>query len=357
MFIERDLQELSNVSSHQFPDRSAKWLIRQREHLEALLRMVGGEIADALDFDRVEQLNRSFISDELRPQESDMIFKVPFRTPTQGHQEVIVYLLIEHQSTVDRSMGLRLLSYMVQIWMEERRQGQEQESPLGEWRLTPIVPIVFYTGKGEWKVPISLTALMDIPEVLTRFVPTFNTLFLDVKATPPGELTQTGHPFGWLLTVLQQEHAEDPAAMRQALLDALTGLRDLQTQDPDHYTRAVLYLFLLILHRRPEAEQQDLFGILTQDHTQNMEIVDMAASIIEISEQRGLQQGIKQGIEKGIEQGEIQGKQEALLKLLQHRFPSVPDTVITQVRALRSLVELDALFEKYLTAESLEELQ
>ena len=75
----------------------------------------------------------------------------------------------------------------------------------------------------------------------------------------------------------------------------------------------------------------------------------MAESIIEISEKRGLQQGI--------EQGEIQGKQEALLKLLQHRFPGVPDAVITRVRALRNLVELDALFEKSLTAKSLEDIQ
>ena len=353
MFIERDLRELSNVSSHQFPDRSAKWLIRQREHLEALLRMLGGEIADALDFDRIEQLNRSFISDELRPQESDMVFRVPFRSPTQTCEEVIVYLLIEHQSRVDLSMGLRLLSYMVQIWMEERREWQEEKRPQSEWRLTPILPIVFYTGKGEWKSPLSLTALMDLPEVLTRFTPTFDALFLDVKATAPGELTQTGHPLGWLLTVLQQEHAEDPAAMRQALLDALTGLRDLQTQAPEQYTRAVLYLFLLILHRRPEVEQQDLFGILTQDRTQNMEIVDMAASIIKISEQRGLQQGIQQGIK----QGEVQGKQEALLKLLQHRFQSVPEAVIIRVRAVRSPAELDVLFERSLTAESLEEIQ
>ena len=77
MFTEVDLQELSNVSSHHFPDRSAKWLIRQREHRQALLEMLAGEIADALDFSRVEHLHRSFISDELRTQESDMIFRVP----------------------------------------------------------------------------------------------------------------------------------------------------------------------------------------------------------------------------------------------------------------------------------------
>ena len=155
MLIERDLRELSNVSSHHFPDRSAKWLIRQREHLEALLRMVAGQIADALDFAHVEQLNRSFISDELRPQESDMVFRVPFRSPTQTRQEVIVYLLIEHQSTIDPSMALRLLSYMIQIWMEEHRQWQEERHPQSEWQLTPIVPIVFYTGKGAWRVPLS----------------------------------------------------------------------------------------------------------------------------------------------------------------------------------------------------------
>ena len=98
MSTEKDLQELSNVSSSHFPDRSSKWLIRQREHLYALLQMLASQIADALDFNRVEQVRRSFISDELRTQESDMIFRVPFRNPTPGCEEVIIYILIEHQS-------------------------------------------------------------------------------------------------------------------------------------------------------------------------------------------------------------------------------------------------------------------
>lgn len=241
MFTEEDLQELSNVSSSHFPDRSAKWLIRQREHLQALLEMLAAEIANALDFRRLEQLHRSFISDELRTQESDMIFSVPFREPTETCQEVIIYILIEHQSSVDPSMELRLLSYMTQIWMEERRPWVEGKLSKAEWRLTPIVPVVFYTGTRTWKSPLSLTALMDLPEVLKRFVPTFETLFLDVKATAADDLTQTGHALGWLLTVLRQEHS-DPPAMRQALLDALAGLRDLQTHDREAYTRDLISL-------------------------------------------------------------------------------------------------------------------
>lgn len=365
MSIEQSLRELSQVSSHQFPDSSAKWLLRQREHLEALLEMLLGSVVEAFDFSGVEQLNRSFIFDELRPQESDMIFKVPFRQPMQTPQEVIVYLLIEHQSRVDRSMGLRVLSYMVQIWMEERRQWEEEKRPQSEWRVTPIIPIVFYTGSGEWKVPVSLTALMDIPEVLTRFVPTFDTLLLDVKATDPDALTQTGHPLGWVLTVLRQEHANDPAAMRQALLEALEGLRDFHTHDAEQYQRAILYIFLLILHRRPEAERQDLFSILTQEYTQNMEIVDMAESIIEISEQRGLQQGkregrregrregIEQGRREGIEQGERRASIENIMMILTERFPEADVNALDPtLNAIEDLNRLKELNRNALTARS-----
>ena len=312
MFIEQELRELSEISSSHFPDKSGKWLLRQREHLEALLRIVASEIVDAFDFGRIKQLNRSFISDELRTQESDMVFSVPFRSPTETRQEVIVYLLIEHQSTVDPSMGLRLLSYMVQIWMEERRQAQEKQqkaedqqpqgAPKMPWRVTPIIPIVFYTGTQRWQAPISLTTLMDIPEVLKRFVPTFDTLLLDVKATEPEELTQTGDPLGWLLTVLKHEKS-DPPVMRKALIDALDGLRDSHIQDAEQYTRAILYLFLLILHRRDAKEHQGLLRILTEKNIQNQEIVNMAESIIEISEQRGLQQAYNKAYNKASSKG------------------------------------------------------
>ena len=326
-------------------------MIRQREHLQALLEMLAGKIADALDFDRVEQLHRSFISDELRTQESDMIFSVPFRNPTGRCEEVIIYILIEHQSTVDPSMELRLLSYMTQIWMEERRPWVEGKVPKAEWRLTPIVPIVFYTGTDTWSSPLSLTALMDLPDILKRFVPTFDTLFLDVKATAADELTQTGHTLGWLLTVLRQENS-DPPAMRQALLDALAGLRDLHTQDIEAYTRAILYLFLLILHRREADEHQDLLRILTQEHTQNQEIVNMAGSIIELSEQRGEQRGIQQGIQQGIEQGIEQGSRrtsiESTLAILNTRFPNADADTLTP--ALETIEDLNRL--KQLTLEA-----
>ena len=61
-------------------------------------------------------------------------------------------------------------------------------------------------------------------------------------------------------------------------------------------------------------------------------------------------------IERGKEQGETQAKQEALLKLLRFRFDSVPESVTNQITLIQSLSRLDLLFEKVLTAQTLDEI-
>ena len=98
-----------------------------------------------------------------------MVYLLPFRDKdnTGATSEVLVYILLEHQSTVDRTMGFRLLFYMCQIWDSQRR----------EWRFQPIIPIIFYTGDQKWETFPSLETLMDLPEALNRFVPKFDCAF------------------------------------------------------------------------------------------------------------------------------------------------------------------------------------
>ena len=69
-----------------------------------------------------------------------------------------------------------------------------------------------------------------------------------------------------------------------------------------------------------------------------------------------IERGKEQGIEQGIEQGETQAKQEALIKLLRFRFDSVPESVTNQITLIQSLSRLDLLFEKAMTAWTLDEI-
>ena len=167
------------------------------------------------------------------------MYSVPFRSESKT-EELLIYILIEHQSTVDVTMGFRVLFYMTQIWDFQRRELESSNIPKSQWRLRPIIPIVFYTGERRWQTPLTLSAVMDLPDVLSEFVPKFGTLFLNVKDTNAIDLTKSDHPFGWLLTVLQKEHA-DKEEIRAALMEAVANIDTLDEEKTQQWRRAIFY--------------------------------------------------------------------------------------------------------------------
>ena len=62
-------------------------------------------------------------------------------------------------------------------------------------------------------------------------------------------------------------------------------------------------------------------------------------------------------MQRGIEQGEIRAKREAVLKLLQRQLGQIPQPLANRIHAIDQLSHLDALFERALTATSLEDME
>ncbi len=114
---------------------------------------------------------------------------------------MLIYLLAEHQSEPEEEMGLRLLSYLVQVWETERRAWQRRRTPRGPLRIHPVVPILLYTGTRRWDRVPSLADLMDLPEECVPFQPAHRTLFLNLHTTPASTLE--GSVVGWALRTLQ----------------------------------------------------------------------------------------------------------------------------------------------------------
>ena len=335
--------ERSDILIGHFPDRSIRRLLQDPEYVRGLVEIIAPELVRLLDFSRGAQQNRTFISDALRERESDVLLSVPFQETTET-EELLIYILIEHQSTVDPTMGYRLLSYMMEIWQEQRR-----ESP---GRLHPILPILFYTGEGRWTSPVSLTTIMDVPEVLMRFVPRFDTLFLGVKAVDSASLTRSGHPLGWLLSVLQKEHS-DKSEIGEALVAAVSELSRLDASQFSQVRQALLYFVQLIFHRRSDEERDELIELVKHHSRDESEVTIMAQTAAEALIERGKVEGIEQGIEQGI----IEGKRASILQLLRLRFQEVPETLIEGIATIESVSRLDMLLEQTMTAENLDDIQ
>ncbi|MEC7523084.1 MAG: Rpn family recombination-promoting nuclease/putative transposase, partial [Myxococcota bacterium] len=112
----------------------------------ALLRSILPEdLAAVVDWSSLELRSGETVGAALRGLASDLVF-----SGSVDGQDVRFYLLLEHQSTPDPRMPLRMADYALRLW---HPQGQPVD---GRLRLSPIVPVVVYHGARPWRVPLDL---------------------------------------------------------------------------------------------------------------------------------------------------------------------------------------------------------
>jgi predicted transposase/invertase (TIGR01784 family) len=99
------------------------------------------EVRQGLNWSTLRLVEGSFVDEDLRGSAADLLYEVE---QVSSHDAVWLYILLEHQSTPDRWMRLRLLKYCCRIWDQSFRAQPEQRA------LRPIVPLVFYQGDRRW---------------------------------------------------------------------------------------------------------------------------------------------------------------------------------------------------------------
>ena len=154
-----------------------KQVFSQVPNARALFRQhLPVEIVAAVDWDQLQLIPASFVRSTLQQSHSDLLFSVP-----SGADSLLLYLLFEHQTTVDPAMPLRLLGYMTEIWT---RHEKEHGLPL-----PPILPLVLHQGPERWTVSTSFENLLAQDTLLSShlrpFQPSFRHLLLDLTQHQP----------------------------------------------------------------------------------------------------------------------------------------------------------------------------
>ena len=123
-------------------DLFARYTFGHPERAAAELRAVlPAQLVSEVDWASLRQESGSVVDPELRESESDLLFTARLRTG----RSLLLYVLLEHQSRVDRWMALRMLRYVVRLM--ERWRTEHPEST----RLPIILPLVMYHGpEGAW---------------------------------------------------------------------------------------------------------------------------------------------------------------------------------------------------------------
>ena len=154
-------------------DAAYKLLFSHPRMVEDLLRgFAAREWSGALDFTTLEKLPAEFVSGDRRQRRGDGLWRVRLRD-----RWLYLLVLLEFQSTVERYMALRLLTYIGLLYQDLIRRGDLE--PGGE--LPPVLPIVLYNGRSPWTAALELRRTMaPVGETLARYQPAQRYFLLDV---------------------------------------------------------------------------------------------------------------------------------------------------------------------------------
>lgn len=93
-----------------------------------------------IDKEKFEKYSTSFVTDSLKNQETDIIYKLKDRK---------IFFLIEHQTKIDYSMPYRIIEYEREIMksaIDFKKLNQKG------YKLPLVLTIVLYTGRKKWDV-------------------------------------------------------------------------------------------------------------------------------------------------------------------------------------------------------------
>jgi hypothetical protein len=372
--------ETAPLDVREFDDRAVKYLMEAPENLRGVFRMLDEPLGDRLDFTRMQPMPTSLIPANLRSRNADLLVRVPFLSQGLAETpEVFVFVLAEHQSEPDDLAVFWLLEEMVIAWSKQLRRRQKDKTK-GRPMLSPIIPILLYTGDRPWNIPLSLDTIMALPELFRPFVPRFSFLSLNVPGTSREALAK--HPIGAVLDALSKGSAPE-AELQAVLLTVCDGLEELKQRDRDAWERAIIIMNLLTYHRRAAEEGIRLRSQVMRklrDDEEGLVIMQTGADVllekgerigiekgerigIEKGERTGIEKGERIGIEKGerigIEKGERIGMEKAMRRvagdLLRQKFGVLPERAETRLLTM-DLAGVQALTLAISSANSLDDL-
>ena len=134
---ENNLQSGSTTNSKH--DKLFKIILSDKQEAVGFIKKVLNSKED-ITTKNIELYNKEYITEKFEKRETDITYKIA---------EKNLYIIIEHQSTVDRTMPYRIQRYKM-LLMNEIINKKEMKK-VG-YEFPRVIAIVLYTGRSKWKV-------------------------------------------------------------------------------------------------------------------------------------------------------------------------------------------------------------
>jgi predicted transposase/invertase (TIGR01784 family) len=284
-----------------------------------------------VDFAQMELLKDIHIFEGSR-RDSDVIWKLKV-----GNSTVLVVLMLEFQSNIDKTMPLRMALYQClfyQLWLKNHPDDL----------LPQMLPMVIYNGDDLWTAKTQLIDLIENGfdalkpyQIQSRYWP-----------IEMNQLAQQNLPLHNLVTsVIELETMRSRDRMEQffAHLPAL-----LEQPDNQHLRRLFIHALRRMLKKRPK-----LGGALPDNLSSLTEAKAMIDTNMMQWEQNLRAEGWQRGSEEGWQRGSEATQRSTLRRLLKKKFGALPAWIEQKIEAAPAEI-VEGWLDEVVVAPSLNEI-
>ena len=236
----------------------------------------------------------SFINDKLRMRVSDILYTAQF-----GDKEGYLYLLIEHQSTVDELMPFRNLKYKVDIMDFHITKTNSTVLPV-------VYSVVLYNGARDYNKSTNLFDLFGDQKALAEetFYEPFH--LVDLRTIPTETLNKLLW-FGTFARIMRDIHQPD---VLPSVKSIIFPLKEIEKCGDNDY----IYTFLSYVIEAGEISDQEEFIETIKNGLEIKE--EKFMTLAETWLRKGEQKGRQEGEAIGEARGEAKGREETLYEMI-----------------------------------------
>ncbi|MGA1523887.1 MAG: Rpn family recombination-promoting nuclease/putative transposase [Planctomycetota bacterium] len=261
-----------------------------------------------------------------------------------GDEDVLLQLLLEHKSYVDRFAAVQIGEYMFRVLRRYVRENPRAR------RLPPVLSIVVYHGRELWNGGDDLRSCFGLsPETQRCLDPHLPQLrfFVDDLSLVRGEELATRTLSALARLVLEVlRWASSPVDLASLLRRLAAEFRAARDAGGDVGLLAAVLTYLGKVRDRPRAEMQRLV---------RLELGPDVEEIMASTYEQTLNEGRAQGRAQGRVQGVAEGLAAALRTVLGSRFGNLDGAVVARI-AQAAVEDLERWLRRAATVERIEDV-
>ena len=243
--------------------------------------------------EELEKYNSSYIDPKFKNKEADIVYRIKDKN---------IFLLIEHQTKIDKKMPIRLHEYSTEIMASAMEENKYKSIP-------SVIPIVLYTGRTKWKIENETIEKRQFFKEVKLIDGEFN--LIDINDFSKKELLEDDI---FITKMMLVEKCKDEIEMVQALEKIENKIKE---EDKSTFRRIVKEIWSL---RIGTENANKILEKIEEGSGNMMAVMEMLLAENEKYINIGRQEGRQEGMKKGRLEGGKQKIKEIVQKMLAENF-------------------------------------